>query len=220
MLKLFRRQPLPAKIKHAKYLCNVRRPIDLPILVAKVWRRNLDYTKNLQVKYFTGENILIYGRWGMYHNNSFVLMQTPLSELDPETQFTFEWKRAAAMPFNVTEYSQAVVIDGKVYIGGRLVSSQSTYDTMQTVLVYDSCLNEWSTLPPYECVYFAMAAVNNQLVLIGGCDVHERDLAAHLSVWDGKWEKKICSDANSTLFSISYYLYQVAGGNRRAAARY
>ena len=27
----------------------------IPILVAKIWRRNLDYAKNLQVKYFTGE---------------------------------------------------------------------------------------------------------------------------------------------------------------------
>ena len=40
-------------------LCNIRRPI--PILVAKIWRRNLDYAKNLQAKYFTGENIPIYG---------------------------------------------------------------------------------------------------------------------------------------------------------------
>ena len=39
-------------------LCNVRRLI--PILVTKVWRQNLDYVKNLQVKYFTGENIRIY----------------------------------------------------------------------------------------------------------------------------------------------------------------
>ena len=40
-------------------LCNVHRPI--PILVAKVWQRKLDYAKNLQAKYFTGENIQIYG---------------------------------------------------------------------------------------------------------------------------------------------------------------
>ena len=33
----------------------------MPILVAKVWRRNLDYAKNLQAKCFTGENIPIYG---------------------------------------------------------------------------------------------------------------------------------------------------------------
>ena len=32
-------------------MCNVRRSI--PILVAKVWQRNLDYAKNLQAKYFT-----------------------------------------------------------------------------------------------------------------------------------------------------------------------
>ena len=37
-------------------LCNVCRPI--PILVTKVWRRKLDYAKNLRVKYFTGENML------------------------------------------------------------------------------------------------------------------------------------------------------------------
>ena len=43
-----------------KIFCsNVRRPI--PILVTKVWRRNLDYTKNLQANYFTSENIPIYG---------------------------------------------------------------------------------------------------------------------------------------------------------------
>ena len=44
-LNIFRQRPFPMKIKHAKYVC---RPI--PILVAKVWRRNLDYVKNLQVK--------------------------------------------------------------------------------------------------------------------------------------------------------------------------
>ena len=27
----------------------------------RVWRRNLDYVKNLQAKYFTGENTPIYG---------------------------------------------------------------------------------------------------------------------------------------------------------------
>ena len=40
-------------------LCIACRPI--PILVAKVWRINLDYVKNFQAKYFTGENIPIYG---------------------------------------------------------------------------------------------------------------------------------------------------------------
>ena len=42
-------------------LHNVRWPI--PILVAKVWRRNLDCMKNLQAEYFSGENIPIYSIW-------------------------------------------------------------------------------------------------------------------------------------------------------------
>ena len=33
-------------------------------MVAKVWWRKVEYTKNLQVKYFTGENIPIYGVLG------------------------------------------------------------------------------------------------------------------------------------------------------------
>ena len=41
------------KLNTRNILCNVRRPI--PILVAKIWQRNLDYAKNLQAKYFTGK---------------------------------------------------------------------------------------------------------------------------------------------------------------------
>ena len=37
------------------------RPI--PIFVARFWRRKLDYAKILQAKYFTGENIPIYGTY-------------------------------------------------------------------------------------------------------------------------------------------------------------
>ena len=42
----------------------VHQPI--PILVAKVWQRKLDYAENLQAKYFTGENIPIYGKLWLF----------------------------------------------------------------------------------------------------------------------------------------------------------
>ena len=58
-VKIFRHDLFRQKLMTPNILCNVCQPI--PILVAKVWRQNLDYVKNLQVKYFTGENILIYG---------------------------------------------------------------------------------------------------------------------------------------------------------------
>ena len=46
-------------------LCDVCRPIQ--ILFAKVWQRNLDYVKILQAKYFTSENIPIYGNYEHLH---------------------------------------------------------------------------------------------------------------------------------------------------------
>ena len=52
---------LQRKLNTRNILCNVCRPV--PILVAKVWRRKLGYAKNLQAKYFTRKNILIYGMY-------------------------------------------------------------------------------------------------------------------------------------------------------------
>ena len=57
------------KLNTRTILHNVHRPI--PILVAEVWWRNLYYVKNLQAKYFTGENIVIYGtlRWQLFEGH-------------------------------------------------------------------------------------------------------------------------------------------------------
>ena len=46
-------------------------------MVAKVWRQKLDYVKNLQAKYFTGKNILIYGsrHFGTNFVNSLVKLE-------------------------------------------------------------------------------------------------------------------------------------------------
>ena len=59
---------MPGFLIDGHILCNVCRSI--PILVTKVWRRKLDYAKNLQAKYFTDENIPIYS---MCHNLSLSL---------------------------------------------------------------------------------------------------------------------------------------------------
>ena len=144
-------------------------------------------------------------------------MQTPLSEL--KNPFTFEWKKAASMPFDMTEYPQAVVMNGKVYIGGRVALSSSSYSTAasgQTVMVYEYQLDKWSTLPPYECEYFAMAAVNNQLVLIGGFDVDEDAMTAQLGVWDGKWTKSFTPmpTARCSASAITYIKWLVVVGGR------
>ena len=69
------------------------------------------------------------------------------------------------MPFEMSLYIQAVMIGGNIFVGGGY---NSTLVNKQTVMVYTLHTGSWGTLPPYESGWFGMAAVNNQLVLVGG----------------------------------------------------
>ena len=78
-----------------------------------------------------------------------------------------KWQRGKDLPFGITEHPSMVVLKGKVYIGGGYAKN---YVEAETVIVYDPQKDSCSTLPPYAYFYFSMAAVNNQLVLVGGQD--------------------------------------------------
>ena len=82
-----------------------------------------------------------------------------------------------------------VVVRGKVHIGGGWSLSGKE---RQTVLVYNRQHDVWITLPPYEkCTRFGLAAVNDQLVLIGGLDTSTHESITDLGVWNEqsqKWE--------------------------------
>ena len=55
----------------------------------------------------------------------------------------------------------------------------------QKVVVYDPKLDTCNTLPPYTYKYFSMAVINDQLVLVGGCEVATYDNKTNrLGVWD------------------------------------
>ena len=96
------------------------------------------------------------------------------------------------MPFGMSHYPQVVVFKGKVYIGGGVSSKvyiggggvASSVRERQTVMVYDPQLDSFDTLPPYTCRYFSMAIVNNQLVMVGGVDVHTGKRTNKLGVWN------------------------------------
>lgn len=98
-----------------------------------------------------------------------------------------EWRRAKDMPYSMTYYPEAVVIEGKVYVGGGS-GSGSVNSSDETVMVYSIEEDEWSLLPPYQFHWFGMTSLNNQLVLIGGTDtVDER---THLlGVWSKESQK-------------------------------
>ena len=73
------------------------------------------------------------------------------------------------------------MLQGRLYVGGRFSGLQS--DNNYIVMEYDIGSGEWATLPPYIACYFGMAAIDNQLVLVSGCD-HSSNYSKMLGVWE------------------------------------
>ena len=69
------------------------------------------------------------------------------------------------MPYYMSNAIQAVVIGDNVYVGGGATLLEVS---ACTVMIYSLASGSWSKLPPHETRWFGMAAVNNQLVLVGG----------------------------------------------------
>ena len=83
------------------------------------------------------------------------------------------------MPFTMTNSIQAIVIDDQVYIGGGY-----NFDNGRVVMLYTLHTGCWRTLPRYDSVWFGMAAVNKQLVLVGGAYSSNDKITNVLGVWD------------------------------------
>ena len=62
---------------------------------------------------------------------------------------------------------QAVVMGGKVYVGGGS-TMYSPCESCNQVFQYDSFSNEWSRLPPLKVIFFAMAQFEGALITVGG----------------------------------------------------
>ena len=84
------------------------------------------------------------------------------------------------MPFGMEGYAQSVVVEGTVYVGGGYAGLGS--DNNYIVMTYDISTGKWATLPPYRARDFAMTAINNQLVLVGGEEHGSRSKV--VGVWD------------------------------------
>ena len=77
--------------------------------------------------------------------------------------------------------AQAVLLNGKVYIGGG--NTDSLKDEY-VILVYSPEGDEWTQLPSCPVRSFAMASVNHQLVLAGGLERGRHDGSNKLVVWN------------------------------------
>lgn len=89
--------------------------------------------------------------------------------IDFKPPLRLEWRRCQDTPFGMICYPNVVVLNGKVYVGGG-TSLSGRED--QLVMVYDISSDQWNTLPPYQFSWFAMTALNDQLMLVGGVDKH------------------------------------------------
>ena len=118
-----------------------------------------------------------------------LVLQTPLSEL--KFPLKLKWTKKSKMPFGISEYPQVAVLKDKVYIGGGNASSE---EERKTVIVYDPQQDSYNILPPYTHKHFAMAIVNDNLVLIGGENVRDNKVrfSNELGMWNNETAEWTC----------------------------
>ena len=101
-----------------------------------------------------------------------------ISQVQPP--HSFNWKQRRDMPI-ATNDARSILIDGKVYIGGGFTNREENKYIIQ---VYDLEGDEWSQLPRCPVRYSGMTAVNDRLVLAGGC-YSDNEASNQIRVWDG-----------------------------------
>ena len=79
--------------------------------------------------------------------------------------------------------STAVVLDGKLYIGGG-ECKEFAQERLVYEYDYDGLVRKWTCLPPAPTVYFTPTVFNKSLVLVGGADIASRRSTAQLFSWD------------------------------------
>ena len=114
------------------------------------------------------------------------------------------------MPFGMESTVQSVVLGNKVYIGGG--DARSDRDA-RTVMVYDIQRDSYSALPQYNAKYFAMTALNDQLVLAGGTSRKPTDQIAvfQSDKWTYPYPPMSIARRSSTAVSFNNHII-VAGG--------
>ena len=68
------------------------------------------------------------------------------------------------MEYGMSSYPHCVVLERSVYVGG----GDTVGDDEYYIQVFNMKTNDWSRLPRYEYVWFAMTVINHHLTLVGG----------------------------------------------------
>ena len=130
-------------------------------------------------------------------------------------QLIDKWRCGPDMPFELSDI-QSVLVQDTLYVGGRGVADSENNDYI--VMTYGVSTGIWATLSPYSTRYYAMTAIDNHLVLVGG-EWHNGHRSNMLGVWseDKKRWTHPYPDMATPRSSCSAVTYEewliVAGGN-------
>ena len=120
------------------------------------------------------------------------------------------------MPIRMGDTVQSVVIGPSVYVGGGDGGSDHNDST---VMKLDLQRDEWTQLPQYSAIYFAMTSLDNQLVLVGG-SVRDpltllRKLSNQIAVFEsGEWTNRYPPMNTARRFptAVSFNNYIIVAG--------
>jgi hypothetical protein len=116
----------------------------------------------------------------------------------------------------MTYYPEAIVLNEKVYVGA---GTSSSFSKNAVVMVYNIPNDEWSLLPEYECYWFGMTSLDNNLVVVGGVIQGSQRRTNQLGTWNeeqNSWTHTLppmptaCSGSTVVTYKNRWIL--VAGG--------
>jgi len=120
------------------------------------------------------------------------------------------------MLFGLSDYVQSVVLQGSMYVGSGWCRKRS--DNNYLILKFEFEMQKWKQVSiSYTARDFAMVAVEDRLVLVGGCDPSNRDtnLLGMLSPDESEWQRPYkpmpTARHNASAMCFNGYLI-VAGG--------
>ena len=123
------------------------------------------------------------------------------------------------MPIKMGGSVQSVVNGESVYVGGGGTSNNSD---RCTVMKLDLQREEWTKLPQYSVMWFAMTSLENKLVLVGGCDPVSNQRTNQIAVFaSGKWTHPYppMNIARYSSTAVCFNNYIIVAGGRDAQGR-
>ncbi len=116
------------------------------------------------------------------------------------------------MPIRMGTTVQSVVIGDTVYVGG---GDAVKYRDKCTVMKLEQ--DQWTKLPEYTAMYFAMTSLANRLVLVGGYDPRNKQRTNQLAVFEsGEWTHPYppINIARDSSTAVSFNNHIIVAGRR------